>query len=317
MKPTMRSSALGLVVGAAIGGVVALQCPAEPRAPMRVGIPFPVPTRIDQRSTPSPSPSPPPPPAPPVHASCSKTPQHIGQPLAKLPTDEPTDIGYWHVEAAAGQCVIAAWTGATIVASWDDGATFAPVLESSSPIVGAAVRDDGTIFVMREDFTLGVAHPDGSSISRSLTFGGEPFTRGRWLVIRTKTSPAISDDEGASWRQLDWGEGYLADLHILDDGAIVAFVDLRMEVCGHQGCDGPTEKYIETQLDGRPWRPASPRHVRAASIVRKVLAVPPKRGGIDPHAVLDSHRLLLEVAAHRYLVRYTPAGWRLLFTGAS
>jgi len=54
-----------------------------------------------------------------------------------------------------------------------------------------------------------------------------------------------------------------------------------------------------------------------ASAPWEVLAVPPKRGGIDPHAVLDSHRLLLEVAAHRYLVRYTPAGWRLLFTGAS
>ena len=49
---------------------------------------------------------------------------------------------------------------------------------------------------MREDFTLDVVHPDGSSISRSLTFGGEPFTRGRWLVIRTTASPAISDDQG-------------------------------------------------------------------------------------------------------------------------
>jgi len=312
----MRSSALGLVVGAALGGVVALLRPAEPRASVRIGIPFPVFTRIDLRSPPPPPP-PPAPPTPSAHAGCSRTPQDIGQPLAAYPTAEPTDIGSWQVEAAAGQCVIAAWTGATIVASWDDGATFAPILESRSPIAGAAVRDDGTIFVMREDFTLDVVHPDGSSISRSLTFGGEPFTRGRWLVVRTKEAPAISDDEGASWRQLAWPGGYFADLHMVDDGAIVALLDLRDQVCGHLGCDGPTEQYVETQLDGRPWRPASPRHVGAASIVRKVLALPPERGGIDPHAVLDSHRMLLEVAAKRSLVRYTPGGWRLLFTGAS
>jgi hypothetical protein len=175
----------------------------------------------------------------------------------------------------------------------------------------------GSIFVMRADFTLSIVHTDGSSVSRTLAFRGAPWVRGRWLVIHTDTSPAMSDDEGAHWRQLDWRAGYLADLHVLDDGAIVALSDLHSQACDHFGCEGPTEEYLESHLDGRPWRPASPRHIRAASIIRKTAALPPDRSALDPAEVLDSHRLLLDVVANRSVVRYTPAGWRLLFVGAS
>jgi hypothetical protein len=282
--------------------------------PVRVSLPQFVPVRIavDQRAVP---------PAPARRVGCARAPSEIGTPLATLPAAEPAGDRYWRVLAAADQCVIAAWSGATIVASWDDGATFLPVLEQGSPIVGAALRDDGTLFVMREDFTLGVAYPDGSSISRSLAFRGDLLARGAWLVVRTDGGPAISNDDGASWRQLDWGDGYVVDLHVLDDGAIVALSDRASVLCDHFGCGGPTTEYLESHLDGRPWKPASGHHVRAASRLRTAAAVPPGRAReffLDSRVVLDSHRMLVEVAANRHVVRYTKtAGWRLLFTGPS
>nr|MBA3542302.1 hypothetical protein [Deltaproteobacteria bacterium] len=117
--------------------------------------------------------------------------------------------------------------------------------------------------------------------------------------------------------QLDWGAGYLVDLDVLDDGAIVALSDLSSVLCDHFGCGGPTVEAIESHLDGRAWQPASPRHLRAAafsSAVRPAVAPPASSAGTH---LLDSHRLVLQVAANRAVVRYTAAGWRVLFTGAA
>jgi hypothetical protein len=59
-----------------------------------------------------------------------------------------------------------------------------PILESSSPIIGAAVRADGTIFVMREDFTLGIAHPMVSTClstyQRACRTSGDVWLAGSW-----------------------------------------------------------------------------------------------------------------------------------------
>jgi hypothetical protein len=310
----MRLPALCLVAGGALGGLVARWYSAEPPEPQQIRIPFAVVTEIPERTLPS---------VRTVRVGCTEAPERIGTPLAKLPP--AGSIGtYWQVAAATNACVIVAWQGARIapskddaariVASWDDGVTFSPIVESNSPIVGAAVRADGTIFVMREDATLAIVRPDGSVTVRTLAFHGEPRVRGRWLVVVTEMGPAISDDEGVSWRHLGEQVSYLVDLQIHDDGAIVALFDASSEVCDHFDCHGPTQAYLESHLDGRPWRPASRRHARSLDVARAA-AEPRSAASAGGWGVLDSHRLIVGVAADGSIVRDTRSGWRLLYGG--
>jgi hypothetical protein len=249
------------------------------------------------------------------HVACSASPGAVGQPLAALPVEPPAGPRFWNVAAASEQCVIAAWSLSTLVASYDDGATFEPISTRSSPITGADVRADGTVFAMREDFTLEIIYPDGRSVMRTLAFAGEPMVRGQWLVIRTDSAPAISHDDGATWRQLDWNDGYLADLAVLADGTIVARTDRAGVLCDHFGCpDITTEDYV-SHLDGRPWTGATEAQTRSLRKSREPSAPPSDRQALI-RTTVDSHGALVGVVANRHVVRYTKAGgWHLLFKG--
>lgn len=305
----MRLPILCLVAGGALGGLVARWYSAERPGPLQIRIPFAVVTEIPEPARPS---------VRTVRVGCTEAPERIGAPLAKLPPEKPVRT-WWRLATARDGCVIAAWQGATIVASRDDGATFTPIVESKSLILGAAVRADGTIFVMREDFTLAIVRPDGSATVRTLAFRGaergELRVRGRWLVAVTDTGPAISDDEGVSWRHLEWDGAYLVDLQILDGGAIVALADISGDVCDHFDCHGPTQKHIETHLDGRAWRPASRRHARALDVAYAAGLPGPHAPRANYGEVLDSHGLVVGVAGDDSIVRHTRSGWRVLFGG--
>jgi hypothetical protein len=298
---------LSLCVGFMVGAVIARR--REPPSPVHAHLPYPaviehelqMPARRTEPMVTTES----------RHLDCPASVERAGTPLAKLPDEVPGER-WWRVAVSARTCVLAVWSERDVLASWNDGASFEPIVPSSSKLVGVDVGDDGTIFVIREDFTLVILHPDGRTITRTLAFRGRPLARGRWLVI-AGGSPSISDDEGASWRQLEWQHG--GDLRVLSDGTIVAHADVTGEVCGDKGCDGPTELDLESHLDGRPWTQATPAHVRA---------IPPPRGqfvALEPRSasrwdVTDSHGLPIH-AERLHILRYLgKRGWRLLYTGA-
>ncbi len=185
-------------------------------------------------------------------------------------------------------------------------------------IEGVTVRDDGTIYVLRQNFRLGVLRPDGSSLWRTLPFRGGLASSGRWLVT-TYPGLSISDDDGASWRHLDAGLSYLIRMRVLDDGTIVAKGDRRKSICSARGCrDAWDTAVVESNLAGRPWQRASASHVRAIEPRPPAATLPLplqyERDGI--RLALDSHRLPLLSPNDRTLVRYTGAsGWRVLFKG--
>jgi hypothetical protein len=250
---------------------------------------------------------------------CAEHPESVGAPLAALPAWPGGVRGMWQVAVSRHACVIAAWEGARLVVSWDDGVTFSPIVASTSPLSGVAAADDGTVFATRDDGTLEVVHADGSTTTRQLAFRGAPLARGRWLVINGAGARvggdaiALSADEGATWRVLEVTSGYLLDLRVLDDGAIVGNFDHRGELCDHFGCgDGPTSEISETHLDGRPWAPATARHARAVEALADQPT--PPAGVALPQ--LDSHRRTVAVAGATMIVRDTGRGWRVLYTGA-
>ena len=294
----LRTALWCVLAGSVLGGTLVHLRGAPARR--RLELPHPV---VVERVLPAP-PQPPSPPSPVSHQITCGDPARIGEPLASPPVGSGAPR-WWRVAAAAKACVFVAWSEADVVASWDDGATFTPLDASAARVVGTAVRDDGTIIVMREDYTLAIAYPDGSTLVRRLAFRGEPLARGRWLVIRGRDAPAISDDDGASWRQLEPPGSYLVDLHVLGDGTIVATVDDSMVMCDHFGCGGPTVHDAESHLDGRPWRAASRSHQRAAAAASRA-----------PAGERDAHGLAVEVVANRYLVRRTAGGPRTLYVGA-
>jgi hypothetical protein len=313
----LRAPLLALLAGAVIAGTLL----RVRRDPPPVHLHVPVPEPVEQVL---PGPTHAASPAPtilPHHLSCGAPVASIGTPMSEVPKDADSGKRYWRVVAGARTCVIAVWSDADLVASWDDGASFAPVPGSGAKIVGVAVRDDGTIFVMREDFTLGVIYPDGRVLTRHLAFRGEPEASGKWLVIYTRPSISISDDDGATWRQLGGVEDsilvYASRLRVLDDGTLVAHADWHGAACDHFGCAEPAEGDVESHLDGGAWREATPAHARALGKPREASVLPPfdVRNGWD---VVDSHDLLLHVIPNRReIVRYLgKAGWRLLYTGA-
>jgi hypothetical protein len=247
-------------------------------------------------------------------------PTKIGTPIAKLETPITTDHAYWLIAAARHACVIVAWTNvelvaqlnaehvvkhaAELVASFDDGATFAPFGDPGR-IRSVAVGDTGTIYVLRADSTLDIYRTDGTTARRALTFGDEGMltVRGKWLWLAHNVvgdQPAISSDEGATWIHLAWTEGTLRDLAVLDDGTVVGLADYHMDRCDHFGCgDGPLNAAFETTLAGGPWKPATPRHARAVS---------------EQPGTLDSHGLMLTPDNNaRYLVRMVGTKLRALY----
>jgi hypothetical protein len=336
----MRRHAAWMLVGAALGlGWVAVRAEPGPGIPVPVVVAAPTPPVVPAPAAPAESPVPdplPPVPAPPSvppaaevrepvarRIACSRAPERIGRKRARLPTGGATARTWWRVAAAAKACVIVVWSEHELRASFDDGASFAALLAGDAPIVGADVRADGAIVVMREDFTLTIAYPDGRTVVRTLAFLGKPSFRGRWLVMQSPHTgaPAISDDDGAHWRHLDWGDdGWMVDLRVLADGTIVVVTDHAGSMCDHFGCGGPTRWYEESHLDGRPWQRASREHVRAARMplaaewvsTARAAAVPPEARTLTRWSALDSHRLIVTRADDGSVMRYTRAGWRVL-----
>jgi hypothetical protein len=205
----------------------------------------------------------------PAFAAPMVTPHPItcGDPKTIGTPPSPT-IESWQVAAAGGACVIIGWTPDKLVASWDDGATFTP-FAAGAKIQSAAVGDTGTIYVLRVSGMLDVFHADGTIAHRDLTNGalGRLRVRGRWLWLThdvVPDTPAISDDEGTTWRNFDWTEGDLVDLVVLDDGTVVGLADYHSIMCDHFGCGaGPFTAAFETTIEGQPWRPASKGHAHA------------------------------------------------------
>ena len=246
---------------------------------------------------------------------CADRLEDVGTPLAAIPTWPENARSVWQIAVSRHACVIAAWEGARLVVSWDDGATFSPMLESTSRLIGVAAADDGTVYATRDDGTLGIIHPDGSTTSRTLAFRGSPMARGEWLVINGGDAGgdvvALSPDDGVTWRVLDQTGGYLLDLRVLDDGAIVGQFDYRGSMCDHFGCAEPTVGYLETHLDGRPWRDATHRHAKALQSFAEPPAAPPNVS--QPQR--DAHDRLVAVAGASMIIRDTGHGWRVLYTG--
>jgi hypothetical protein len=197
-------------------------------------------------------------------------PAKIGTPIAKLDTPITTGHSIWSVAAARHACVIVAWSDTELVASFDDGATFAPFGEPGR-IQSVAIGDMGTIYVLRADSVLDVHRIDGTTARHALTFGDDATlaVRGTWLWLSHDVvgdQPSISGDDGATWIHLAWTEGFLSDLAVLADGTVVGLADYHGELCDHFGCgDGPFTAAFETTLAGGPWKPATPGHARAVN----------------------------------------------------
>jgi hypothetical protein len=283
----------------------------------------------------------------PVSASrirCDKPPEQIGS-ATEAPVHDK-DGGWswtlrWRVAASADQCVIAVSSATQVLASWDDGETFHRVLDDpagrvtaeptdtepgatpasgGAAISGVTVRDDGTIYVLRENLRLGMLRPDGSSLWRTLPFRGVLLANsGRWLAMMYP-GLSISDDDGASWRHLEVGVEWIHRVLVLDDGAIVV-KGLRKEfVCARRSCDDvKVPAVIESHLDGRPFEKASISHRRAVEAVGKTVVRPglALHDDEDPtRATFDSHGFPLLIPDEHRLLRYVGAGgWRLIFTG--
>lgn len=198
-------------------------------------------------------------------------PRKIGTPVKTLDTTLTGGHTNWSVVTSRRVCVIVAWTDAEIVASFDDGRTFA-VLGIAAPGIrnqSAAIGDDGTIYVVRSDSTLTLMRPDGTTTVRTLAPSHwEPVlrVRGTWLWLYYNVvgnHGALSNDEGANWTALTWTEADLVDLVVLADGTLVGLADYRSAVCDHFGCgDGPLNSAFEARGPGGPWKPATKRHAR-------------------------------------------------------
>jgi len=222
----------------------------------------------------------PPPPSRPAlpagsrHAITCGDPAKLGTPIARIDTAYTNNHALWSVGAARHACVIVAWNDHELVASFDDGATFAPISQPGQ-IKSVAIGDTGTIYVLRPDGSLEIYRTDGTTARRALTFGAEATlaVRGKWLWLSHNVvgdQPAISGDDGATWIHLSWTEGGLADLAVLTDGTVVGLADYHMDMCDHFGCGpGPFTASFETTLAGGPWKPASASHARAVSEQRR------------------------------------------------
>jgi hypothetical protein len=279
---------LCLLVGARLGAMVVGPRPAVPDV---------VTVSVGRVAEPPPAPDRSPPPARAPRAIRCGDPAKIGRPIAKLDTATTTGHANWSVAGARHACVIVAWNNAEVVARWnpghvarnrvelvasfDDGATFAPFGDPDR-IQSVAVGDTGTIYVLRSDSVLDVYRTDGTTARRALTFGdaGTLAVRGKWLWLGHNLvgdQPSISGDDGATWVHLAWTQGFLLDLAVLTDGTVVGLADYHSEMCDHFGCGpGPFNAAFETTLAGGPWKPATPGHARAVSA---------ERGWTDSHGL--------------------------------
>jgi hypothetical protein len=247
--------------------------------------------------------APAPSPAGTLHPITCGDPKTIGTVIPARPTPATPHTEAWQVAAANGVCVIIGWTSDELVASWDDGAAFTP-FAAGDKIQSAAVGDAGTIYVLRVGGMLDVFHTDGTVAHRDLTNGalGRLHVRGRWLWLShdvVPDTPAISDDEGTTWRNFDWTEGDLVDLAVLDDGTVVGLADYHSVMCDHFGCgDGPFTAAFETTIEGQPWHRATKRHAQA----------------LPGNAIRDHHGFELDL----FLVRVIGSTRRALYsTGPS
>jgi hypothetical protein len=263
---------LCLLVGARLGAMVVGPRPAVPDVvTVSVGRVAEPPPARDRSAPPASAP----------RAIRCGDPAKIGRPIAKLDTATTTGHANWSVAGARRACVIVAWSDTELVASFDDGATFAP-FGAPGRIQSVAVGDTGTIYVLRSDSVLDVYRTDGTTARRALTFGdaGTLAVRGKWLWLGHNLvgdQPSISGDDGATWVHLAWTQGFLLDLAVLTDGTVVGLADYHSEMCDHFGCGpGPFNAAFETTLAGGPWKPATPGHARAVSA---------ERGWTDSHGL--------------------------------
>jgi hypothetical protein len=235
-KQRRRSLRLAMICslwGAAAGGAALA---------MLLGHMNPVAVRVIvyQTTVTSPAPAPPPPPEPPpeptvahqiVGTGCAANLSLVGMPPGGAVQDR---VAYLR-GAAAGGCVIAAYTDYELYISRDDGVTFATAL--SGYVEELVVAEDGTVYavVFGEERRLAVLTPDGAVTWRALPMDLDRFTtEGAWLGALGDNTVALTSDRGATWRYLalpavenpSWVR---QDLAIEPDGTLYVVTELDNE----------------------------------------------------------------------------------------
>jgi hypothetical protein len=140
------------------------------------------------------------------HAGCSLPVSEIGILASAADVSAPTNLS--GIAASATGCTIVTWnTSGDVFVSRDDGATYArlPVFPVVDPWaardLSAAVGRDETVYVVRAA-GLEVVTRDGNIVLRDVPTAdlGHIVVSGRWILMRSATQLAASEDEGRSWR---------------------------------------------------------------------------------------------------------------------